>query len=304
MEKLVSVIIPTYARPVNLRRAIDSVLNQSYKNIEVIVVDDNGEGSTEQRNTENILVDYITSNRILYLTHPRNMNGSAARNTGLRHSHGEYIAFLDDDDAYYPNFVSESVKALEAAPQDIGATYCNSDWISKDGSRQSKINSQSGNIISSVLMRKCVCSTSTILFKKAVCERLGGFDTRFRRHQDWEFLIRFFRHYKIRLISQPLLTKYCTETPGSNLVNAKKMYQIKSLFFDTYKNDIDAMPEHNDIYSLHWKEIAFMLARQGYWRQAFSTFRRADSYKKLGINDYVIFIRKIILSAVRHKRLN
>lgn len=304
MEKLVSVIIPTYARPVNLRRAIDSVLNQHYKNIEVIVVDDNGEGSAEQRNTENILKDYITSNRILYIIHPKNMNGAAARNTGLRHSHGEYIAFLDDDDAYYPDFVSESVKVLETVPQEIGATYCNSDWILKDGSRQFKINNQSGNIISSILMRECVCSTSTILFKKAVCVQLNGFDTRFRRHQDWEFLIRYFRKNKIQLVNKVLLSKYCTETPGSNLVDAKKMYQIKSLFFETYKNDIDAMPKHNDIYSLHWKEIAFMLARQGYWEQAFSTFKRADSYKKLNIHDYEIFMRKILLSVIHHKHLN
>ena len=98
MSKLVSVIIPTYSRPDFISRAIESVLNQTYKPIEIIVVDDNGRGTNNQILTEQVLTNFIRSNQIKYIVHEKNKNGSAARNTGAASSHGEYITFLDDDD--------------------------------------------------------------------------------------------------------------------------------------------------------------------------------------------------------------
>ena len=303
MEKLVTIVIPTYARPTNLCRAIDSVLSQEYKNVEIIVVDDNGIATEFQKLTQQILSKYITNKEITYLVHNINMNGSAARNTGLANSNGEYIAFLDDDDSYSPKFISECMKVLEASPNVIGAVYCNSTWVLQNGTTISKNNTQSGNIISQILLRQCTCSTSTILFRKSVCEALGGFDTRFRRHQDWELLVRFFRNYRIKLVNQNLLLKYTTITPGSNVVNAMKMYEIKKLFFETYKNDIDALPESNEIYSLHWKEVSFLLSRQGYWSQAYNTLKLANNYSTLSMKDYVTFIKKLILSIVYRKQI-
>ena len=98
VKPLVSVIIPTYKRSKSLNRAIDSVLSQTYPNIEIIVVDDNGKGSKYQLETEKSLEKYIKTDKIKYIIHDVNRNGSAARNTGFKHSRGEYINFLDDDD--------------------------------------------------------------------------------------------------------------------------------------------------------------------------------------------------------------
>ena len=98
VKPLVSVIIPTYKRSKSLNRAIDSVLSQTYPNIEIIVVDDNGKGSKYQIETEKSLENYIKTDKIKYITHDVNRNGSAARNTGFKHSMGEYINFLDDGD--------------------------------------------------------------------------------------------------------------------------------------------------------------------------------------------------------------
>ena len=88
---LVSIVIPTYARPTNLIRAIESVLAQTYAPIEIIVVDDNGVNTPFQKETENLLSSYIFDGKITYLKHEVNRNGSAARNTGTRASHGEII---------------------------------------------------------------------------------------------------------------------------------------------------------------------------------------------------------------------
>ena len=299
---LVSVIIPTYSRPNNLCRAIDSVLCQTCNKFEIIVVDDNGIGTKYQKQTEQLLFNYIKNKQIIYIKHEKNLNGSAARYTGLKYIFGLYISFLDDDDTYWPTFLSESIKVLSETSEDVGASYCNSIWILKNHQKINKINHHEGVILSSILLRQCTCSTSTILLKKSACDKLGGFDTRFRRHQDWEFLVRFFRYYKIKLVNHILVTKYSTETPGSNMVDALKMYQIKRFFFETYKNDIDALPEHNKIYSLHWKEVAFLLARQGYWNQAYKTLILANRYSNLCFRDYGVFVKKLILSIVYKKK--
>lgn len=97
---LVSVIIPTYKRPNMLGRAIDSVLGQSYTNIEVVVVDDNSDGDKYRLETIQYMERYANDYRVKYIKHKTNQNGSAARNTGIQNSVGEYIAFLDDDDYF------------------------------------------------------------------------------------------------------------------------------------------------------------------------------------------------------------
>ena len=112
-SSLVSIVIPTFARPDNLVRAIESVLNQTYKPIEIIVVDDNGRGTLYQVETENVLKPYIYKNQIKYLTHEINKNGSAARNTGFRVSKGDYVCYLDDDDVFAPTKIEKQVARLE-----------------------------------------------------------------------------------------------------------------------------------------------------------------------------------------------
>ena len=92
-KPLVSVIIPTYSRPVFLKRCLDSVLNQTYPNIEVFVVDDNNPDTDARSETEKTMEAYKENPRVTYLKHEKNKNGSAARNTGWKASHGEYITF-------------------------------------------------------------------------------------------------------------------------------------------------------------------------------------------------------------------
>ena len=93
---VVSVVIPTYNRACLLGRAIQCVLNQSFQDIEVIVVDD-----ASQDNSADI-VNSLDDSRIKYLRHEKNRGGSSARNTGIKAARGEYIAFLDDDDEWMP----------------------------------------------------------------------------------------------------------------------------------------------------------------------------------------------------------
>lgn len=97
---LVSVIIPTYKRPQMLGRAIDSVLSQNYENLEVVVVDDNTDDDEFRLETIRFMAKYASDSRVKYIKHRINQNGSSARNSGILHAKGEYIAFLDDDDFF------------------------------------------------------------------------------------------------------------------------------------------------------------------------------------------------------------
>ena len=189
--KLVSVVIPTYERPRNLCRAIESVLKQSYQNIEIIVVDDNGLGEKYQIETENILNEYIASNKIKYIKNLHHKNGSYARNTGLFEAKGEYVNFLDDDDVFDSRKIELQVQDLEIR-KEYDAAYCNIEIC--NGTKKSYItNKIEGNVAYELLSGKIRFNTSTVLFRKKALLEINGWDDRFQRHQDWELMVRFFK---------------------------------------------------------------------------------------------------------------
>lgn len=120
---LVSVVIPTYSRPVFLQRCVNSVLSQSYPNIEIFVVDDNNPDTEARTETEKTMEVYRDNSRVTYLQHEKNRNGSAARNTGWRAAKGEYITFLDDDDEIAETKIQKQVECLESLDASWGMCY-------------------------------------------------------------------------------------------------------------------------------------------------------------------------------------
>lgn len=113
MDLKVSVIIPTYRRSEFLQRAIESVLKQSYKNIEIVIVDDNGEGTDDQIKTEQSLKSVFGDDeRIKYIKNKKNSGAAVSRNNGIEYSSGDYICFLDDDDVYLPDKIEGQLKFM------------------------------------------------------------------------------------------------------------------------------------------------------------------------------------------------
>ena len=134
-DKLVSIIIPTYKGNSFLGRAVSSALLQTYSNVEVIVVDDNNPETMERFETERVMDSFKDNTKVKYIKHERNRNGSAARNTGVRFSHGEYVAFLDDDDEYMPSKIESMVSKMETLSMVWGAAYSNYDVIRPNGQK-------------------------------------------------------------------------------------------------------------------------------------------------------------------------
>jgi glycosyltransferase involved in cell wall biosynthesis len=199
---LVSVVIPTYKRPDMLGRAINSVLNQTYDNIEIIVVDDNDADSEYRRETEEFLERYADVDNLLYLKHKKNKNGAAARNTGINNAKGEYIAFLDDDDEWLSEKIEFQVEAIENL--EVTAVYCNH-FVRNNNQLYTVTAEIKGNIYKNLLKGNCTSMTSSILIKKSELLKVNGFDERLASFQDYDLWLRLFKDNKIDFIDETLV---------------------------------------------------------------------------------------------------
>lgn len=205
----VSVIIPTYKRSRDICRAVDSVLANTLEEIEVIVCDDNGIGTDEGEKTAQIMKKYEGDSRVIYLRHEKNQNGAAARNTGIKASRGKYIAFLDDDDAFFPERLEKMYNKLESLDSSYGACYSAYVKNMPDGTRQYSSETAEGDVFLRVLMRSLYIGTgSNLFFSRKAVEDIGLFDTSFLRNQDLEYLVRITKKYKMAYVDEVLMQAF------------------------------------------------------------------------------------------------
>lgn len=191
INPIVSIVVPTYGRAETLKATILSLTSQTYEDIEIIVVDDNGLGSENQLNTKKC-VESINDRRIIYIPHLNNLNGSAARNTGIHNATGEYICFLDDDDTFLPNKVHQQLEIVR------GYDFCICGHIKMASNKriQSSLPNSLCNYLDVLLYKYDLCSGSTLMIKTEVCKAIGGFDESLSRYQDYNFLARVSEKYK------------------------------------------------------------------------------------------------------------
>jgi glycosyltransferase involved in cell wall biosynthesis len=217
----VSVIIPTYNRAALLVEAVQSVMKQTYTELELIVVDD---GSTDD--TREAILPYL--HRIKYLYQERG-GVSKARNYGIRVSHGEYIAFLDSDDLWLDKKLEVQVNFMESHSSFV--SYTDEIWIRKGkrvnpGKRHRKY---SGWIFDKVLPL-CIISPSSAMMRREVFDRIGLFDETLPACEDYDMWIRVAKHYPIHLIEQQLIVKRGgREDQLSRTIWGLDRFRIKSL---------------------------------------------------------------------------
>ena len=205
----ISVNIPTFGKPVFLEQSINSVLKQTFKDFEVIIVDDNNPNSEARFETERIISKFIHKDvRVKYIQHVKNKNGAAARNTGFSVAKGEYIALLDSDDFYMPRRLEMCYCAMKTAPDSVAGVYTGCEFR-RNGKVYNRYTSVlSGNFLKEVLACTFMfCTGSNVFVRKTVFEELNGFDTAFIRQQDYEFLVRIFEKYSLVAIPEILVIK-------------------------------------------------------------------------------------------------
>jgi len=196
----VSVILPTYNRCETLKRALQSVLAQTFQDIEVIIVDD---GSTDQT------PEYCSS-----LDNPKvtckqfeiNKGGNYARNEGITHSNGELIAFIDDDDYWMPEKLEKQVEMIHKEHVDLCYTAKNIVYKGKKSKKYSLIKPRYKDLHKAIMYDNFIGSTSSIVIPKAVLENVGGFDPDLPALQDYDLYIRLIQKgHTIKCIIEPLI---------------------------------------------------------------------------------------------------
>jgi glycosyltransferase involved in cell wall biosynthesis len=200
MNPKVSVIIPNYNYEKFIAATIESVLSQTYENIEIIVVDD---GSKD--NSLKVLERFGEKLRVIQ---QKNAGVSAARNNGVQNSTGEFIAFLDADDIWLPEKLQRQIERFNA-DSEVGLVHCSMTLIDpQDQPIDENRNGQEGWVSTEFLRFErgvVVGASSTALVKRSIFDEIGGFDVCLSTAADWDFCYQVSRKYKFGFVTEPLV---------------------------------------------------------------------------------------------------
>jgi len=284
----VSIIIPTYKRPAILKRALKSVLNQSYTNFELIVINDDLHCDNRLR----FLIKDLGDSRIKYYRNNRTKGANGARNTGILKSKGNYICFLDDDDEWFPEKIEIQLQKLQSLELDKwGAVYCNRiilnnrKWISAGELFE-------GNLQFKILTQKISLNAgSTLMISKTALDDVGLFDEELVRHQELEFLLRFFEKYKIGVVTQELAKIY-----GHNIPSGRKYEKAKLIYLKKINKFINKqkLSDQKHIFAIHYRTLANIFAKERDIKKAIFYINKSISSRLLYPKEYVVFFLYLI----------
>lgn len=228
---MISVVIPTFNREKLIERAVESVLNQSYNDIEIIVVDD---CSTD--NTHLIMEKYKNNKKVKYIKLKTNSGACRARNEGIRNASGDIIAFLDSDDEWHKDKLMKQYAFFKKKNAEI--VVCNY-LYEKEKKCEKAIKHQQDVITYNQLLYENCITTGAILVKKDLIEKVGGFDEKMPRYQDWELVLRIAKESRIYFCDEPLLTLHYQKQSISNSTSKEKKYTALEIIYKKNKKEID-----------------------------------------------------------------
>ena len=218
----ISVIIPTFNRKETLKRAIQSVVMQSYTPYEIIVIDDGSNDGTKEW-----LKDNFPNVKYIY---QMNSGVSSARNKGIKFARGDWIALLDSDDEWLPSKLKDQAKEIELNPA-AKFLHTNEIWI-RNGVRvnQMKKHKKYGGYIFEKCLDICRISPSSVLIKKYIFDEIGMFDETLKVCEDYDLWLRFASKYPVHFLDQPLIKKYGGHSDQlSKVDDGIESYRIRSL---------------------------------------------------------------------------
>lgn len=251
---IVSVIIPAYNARF-LADAVKSVCNQTYKNFELIVVDDGSPGSS--------IKEICNSFPEARFIRQANAGPSVARNRGVSEANGELIAFLDDDDTWLPEKLDRQVKLFESLPdrEKVGLIYTGQYLFGENVEFGSKVDEANGMIYPYLLFGNFIGTCSSVMIPKHVFDKVGLYDTRLICSQDFELYLRISRNFEIHSISEPLI-RYRTRpdqiSKDPTLNNADDLLILngqKDFVEPEFYKKVEQF--HREVASLRYKETAY-----------------------------------------------
>lgn len=225
-NQMVSVIIPTYNRADYIGNAIKSVLEQTWQNFEIIIVDDGSEDDTEQ------VVRHFNDSRIRYIRSDKNQGPCCARNIGIMEAVSEYIAFLDSDACWNKDKLEKQINKMSVCDQEVALVYCRVQSVGKNSQvekiwppydKELEIGLR-GNMFRLLLMRNMI-DTSTMLIRTSCLREIGGFEETLNATEDWELALRIAERWNIEFVGDVLVDTYTT---SSNRVSSDVPGHIKA----------------------------------------------------------------------------
>lgn len=221
----VSIIIPSYNRERVLHRAVKSVISQTYKNWELIIVDDRSTIPAQEIIT-------LKDPRIQIIRHSKRQGAAAARNTGMRIAQGKYIAFLDSDDEWLPEKLSKQIAFLEKSDPIVGG--CVTSMCLIYGDKTTIYRGIISNFYQQSLKGDHFGPGSTLVFKKECLKKVGLQNPKLKRLEDWEWQINFSRYYQWEVLHEVLTKVYIGkaanfESVKESILALQDMMQFESV---------------------------------------------------------------------------
>jgi len=237
--QLVSVLVPTYNRPDPLKRALESITTQTYKNIEVIVVNDAGKDVSQ---VINAFRDRLT---IKYLTHDINKDRSAARNTAIKHASGQYIAYLDDDDIFHPNHIETALQVLTTTDHKVVYTDAIRAYQIKSGNTYQTIKKDvpySIDYAKGIFYKTNITPILCVVHNRSCFDEVGVFDESLPVLEDWDLWIRMAEKYDFYHIKE-VTCEFSWRADGTSTTSSKQdeFAKTRELIYKKYRNNFQEL---------------------------------------------------------------
>lgn len=263
----VSVVLPTYNRAHLLPRAIQSVLDQTYTDFELLVVDD---GSTDETPA---VMGSFTDDRIRYIRYEPNRGANAARNVGIRAARAPYIAFQDSDDDWFPEKLERCMAVWEEAGPEVGVVYSGYwKYMDAEGNRMfipfDWVKQRDG-WIHDELLRNNFVTTQAAVVRRECFDRSGYWLEGLPGKQEWELFLRISRDYQFRYIDEPLLNSRFTEGGISN--NRMGIYRSMERILEIHHDDFAKKPA---ILAEHYIRLGLQFGLSGEFEKGREYLRR------------------------------
>ena len=288
----ISVVIPTHNRAKMLKRAIDSVLAQTYQDFELIVVSD---GSTDK--TEAVVAAYKDP-RIKLLKHERPEGASSARNTGINVCKGKYIAFLDDDDEWLQEKLEKQIDLIKYSPPEVGLVYSWMECVENEEVTHVRDPALKGYIFPHMLDKQAITNSSTLLIKRTVLDVVRGFDEDLPRGNDGDFIRRITKHFHVDFVPEVLVkvhVGHMDRISVNSVKNLKNVIHALKKRLVKFEAELEVYPDKKAII---FYKIGVNHFKLGRYAEALSNIRKSISYKKNYTQKLMICLKiiRLILS--------
>jgi glycosyltransferase involved in cell wall biosynthesis len=293
---LVSVIVPTYERPKRLQRALRSALEQTYTNLEIIVVDDASAISPDSAIAE------LDDARISLFVLDVNSGAAAARNKGIDKAHGDYLAFLDDDDRWEPTKLQKQVDLFQRSGPNVGMVYCWMEFVDGNGAHVGMRKPElRGHVFDQVLGTQRLSGCPTLIARASAVEQIGGFDESFRRGNDGDFIRRMCRDFEVDYVPELLVTAEIDDGPRISMATrAGVLLELKAfeIWFGKFSVELE---RNNKARAELLRRRAFGEARLGHKISALGTLVRASVAHPISLHNLRSLARIMLTKEIHDK---